>query len=218
MFRDYDDYRRRYGRSQPVTEIPGRSPQQNNAAEWRAVAEKWHNAARQQQAEVQRLEKELAAAQRQLAAVRDEMASAPTAPPQPASDEWREKYLRLAADLENSKRRLEQRYAAEAQQNQEKLLRDMLPLADNLDRALAHPENQDAAGLALIRKGFLAALAEHGVLPIAAAGRPFNPELHEAVGVIPGTQTTSGHVLAVEQSGYTYQGKLLRPARVLVAE
>ncbi|MCB8984662.1 MAG: nucleotide exchange factor GrpE [Ardenticatenaceae bacterium] len=222
MFRDYDDYRRRYGRSRPVTEIPGRSAQQNSAAEWRETAEKWYNAAKQQQTEVKRLENELAAAQRQLAAYQEELTNAQTktasAPPDKAGEDWHEKYLRQAAEFENSKKRLEQRYATEAQQNQEKLLRDMLPLADNLDRALSHQEGPDDAGLALIRKAFLATLADYGVKPIVAEGRPFDPELHEAVGVLPAPRTASGTVIAVEQTGYTYQDKLLRPARVLVAE
>ena len=222
MFRNYDDYRRRYGRSQPVTEIPGRSQHQIDAAEWREAAEKWYNTAKQQQADLKQLENELATAKRQLAAQQQELESysrtRPAEPPDQDGDEWREKYLRLAAEVENSKKRVEQRYALEAQQNQEKLLRDMLPLADNLDRALAHEGDRDSTGLALIRKAFLATLGEHGVQPIIAEGRPFDPELHDAVGTVPYPQADSGTVVAVQEPGYTFQGKLLRPARVLVAE
>lgn len=242
MFGDYDEYRRRYGRSQPqpITEIPprpttkggmngdyGRLRQelaqwQSSAAEWREAAETWYTTAKQQQADLKRLENQLAAVNRQLAALNKQAATLaqPPVAARPSADnaeEWREKYARLAADYENSKKRLEQRYTLEAQQNQTKLLRDMLPLADNLDRALAHQDGQDDAGLALIRKSFLATLAEYGVQPIVAEGRPFDPQLHEAVGVVT-NPAAAGMVAAVEETGYTYQDKLLRPARVLVAE
>ena len=246
LFRDYDDYRRRYGRSQPqaVTEIPVRSPHPNDlrsengrlrqeltqiqatAAEWRETAENWYATAKQQQADLKRLEKELAAANRQLAALQQQFNGARQRMPETAvtpptavndGDDWREKYIRLAAELENNKKRLEQRYTLETQQNQEKLLRAMLPLADNLERALTHQASVDAAGLALIRRAFLATLAEFDVTPLEVKGRPFDPELHEAVGLLPHPQAESGTVIAVEETGYTYQGKLLRPARVLVA-
>ncbi len=244
MFRDYDEYRRRYGRSQPqfITDIPSRTPDgrtpdgrgeygrmrqeiaqaQADAAEWRETAEKWYNTAKQQQSDLKRLENELAAANRQLAARQQMVNNTPVQPTQrptrPSDDAaWQEKYLRLAAEQENQKKRLEQRYTRETQQNQEKLLRDMLPLADNLERALNHQETQDETGLALIRKAFLATLAEYGVQPLAAEGRPFDPERHEATGVVNTPEAASGTVLAVEQTGYTYHDKLLRPARVLVA-
>ena len=238
MFRDFDDYRRRYGRSQPITDIPGRTANghdprgeygrlrqemaqmQADAAEWRETAEKWYTIAKQQQADLKRLEKELAAAHRQLAArPQDWEASRPRPATPSATDDaaaWREKYMRLAAELENSKKRLEQRYALDAQQSQENQLRAMLPLADNLERALSHQEARDDAGLALIHKAFLTTLAEYGVQPIAALGRPFDPQQHEAVGVVP-NPAAANTVVAVEETGYTYQDRLLRPARVLVA-
>lgn len=239
MFRDFDDYRRRYGRSQPITDIPGRTTNgadprgeygrlrqefaqmQADAAEWRETAEKWYTIAKQQQADLKRLEKELVAVNRQLAARPQESVSSRPRPADPSATDdteaWREKYMRLAAELENSKKRLEQRYALDAQQSQEKLLRSMLPLADNLERALSHQEARDDAGLALIYKAFMTTLAEYGVQPIAALGRPFDPQQHEAVGVVPNREATANTVIAVEETGYTYQDRLLRPARVLVA-
>jgi molecular chaperone GrpE len=251
MFRDYDSYGRRNGRSPYITNIPGQARQQTpdpaseimrlrqqleqaqaKAAEWEQAARQYHALAKQQQAEVNgaakklaHLEQKLAAAQKETTRQAVEIAKKQAKPvnaPQTANttdqtNEWQEKYLRLYADFENGKKRLEQRYALESQQNQEKLLRDMLPLADNLERAMQH-ESTDQAGLAMIYKGFLAALAKYGVEPMVAAERPFNPELHEAVNVISHPTTPSGTVASVLENGYTYQGNLLRPAKVLVAQ
>lgn len=237
MFDNYN-YRRRDGRYPPITEIPGptraggvgeverlrqRAQQaEADAAEWRETAERLYATAQQQQAALKKLESEMAAANRQLAHLEKRLIAQPQAPaPAPAegTDAWREKYLRLYADFENGKKRAEQRYALEAQQAQEKLLRDMLPLADNLERALSHTaETEQRDGLEQIRRAFLTVLAGYGVEALRPAGEPFNPELHDAVGAIPNSDAISGTVLTVEETGYTYQDKLLRPARVLIAE
>jgi molecular chaperone GrpE len=136
--------------------------------------------------------------------------------------EWQDKYTRLYAELENSKRRLARLYANQAEQDKEHLLRDMLPLADNLERALANASGVEAAGelrqgVALTLKAFVDALAKHGVRPIQAQGQPFDPELHEAAGAVLRPALPPGTVIRVEQEGYTVGDKLLRPARVLVA-
>jgi molecular chaperone GrpE len=138
-----------------------------------------------------------------------------------AAEEWREKYLRLAADLENNKRRAERQYRHRAQQSQERLLRDLLPLADNLERALGHASPAATqtglySGVELTLRDFLAILARHGVERIEALGEPFDPELHEAVGAAPHPTLPPGTVMHVELPGYTYQDRLLRPARVMV--
>lgn len=136
--------------------------------------------------------------------------------------EWQDKYTRLYAELENSKKRLARLYANQAEQDKEHLLRDMLPLADNLERALANASGVEAAGelrqgVALTLKAFVDALAKHGVRPIQAQGQPFDPELHEAAGAVRHPALPPGTVVRVEQKGYTVGDKLLRPARVLVA-
>lgn len=137
------------------------------------------------------------------------------------ADAWRDKYLRLAADLENTKRRLERQYQHRAQQSQERLVKDLLPLADNLERALAHATSAATqtglySGVELTLRDFLAALARHGVERIEALGEPFDPELHEAIGAAPHPTLSPGTVMHVELPGYTYHDRLLRPARVMV--
>lgn len=135
--------------------------------------------------------------------------------------EWQDKYIRLYAELENSKKRLARLYANQAEQEKEQLLRDMLPVADNLERALANASGGEAEvglrqGVVLTLKVFADALAKHGVRPIQAQGQPFNPELHEAIGAVPNSMLPPGTVVRVERKGYTIGDRLLRPARVLV--
>ncbi len=259
MFRDYDPYQRRNGRS-PYTNIPEPTRQQpihpvheinrlrqqleqatTETAEWQQAAKKYYAIAQQQQTELAQLEQRLASLQKEVSQkpmMRAEKIAPQDAEPETKKSaepfdklrtssaksvdkeengEWQEKYLRLYAEFENSKKRLEQRYALESQQNQEKLLRDMLPLADNLERAFAHTES-DPDGLRLIQKAFLDALAKYGVEMMDVMERPFNPEHHEAIGTIPHPSAESGTVVTVLENGYTYKGGLLRPAKVLVAQ
>lgn len=253
MFRDYDPYRRRNGRSPQITNIPGPTRQQTvdpvteinrlrqqleqattETAEWRQAAEKYHAIAKRQQAEAKLTEQKLAQLEQKLITLENVQktkteieksassfdklrTSSVQSAEKEENNEWQEKYTRLYADFENSKKRLEQRYALESQQNQEKLLRDMLPLADNLERAIAHAET-DPDGLILIQKAFLDALAKYGVEKVDAAERPFDPELHEAIGTLSRPDAESGTVITVTENGYTYKGGLLRPAKVLVAQ
>jgi molecular chaperone GrpE len=212
-------------------------------AEWQQAAKKYYAIAQQQQAELTKMEQQLVSLQKEMSrkpvlsrvevdaetqrekedlsqkveiATKKSAESAKSADKQ-EENEWQEKYTRLYAEFENSKKRLEQRSALETQQNQEKLLRDMLPLADNLERAIAHTET-DPDGLRLIQKAFLDALAKYGVEMMDVKERPFNPEHHEAIGTVPHPTAESGTVVAVTENGYTYKGSLLRPAKVLVAQ
>lgn len=138
-----------------------------------------------------------------------------------ASEEWKDRYLRLAADLENRKTALERAYALRAQHAWEALLRDLLPLADNLERALhnvppAERETSLYSGVELTLRDFLKALAQHGVEQMDVLGEPFDPERHEAVAVVPHPTMPPETVVRVDLPGYLLDGRLLRPARVLV--
>ena len=136
--------------------------------------------------------------------------------------DWQEQYARLQADLENTKKRLEKRYAQRHEDLRSRMILDLLPLADHLEAALSHSgEGQDLEalrqGVELTLKSFLDTLSKYGVQVIDPKGEEFNPELHEAVGVIDDPDTPSGHVAKVLQRGYTLDGRVIRPARVLVA-
>lgn len=136
---------------------------------------------------------------------------------------WQEQFARLQADLENTKKRIEKRHAQRSDDLRVQMLQDFLPLADHLEAALAHSvegESNDSLrqGVELTLKAFLDTLSKYGVQVIDPVGEEFNPELHEAVGVINAPGTPSGHVAKVMQRGYTVDDRVIRPARVLVAQ
>ncbi len=151
--------------------------------------------------------------------IEDEAVQQPA--PAGAAEEWKERYLRLAADLENRKTAIERTHAHRARQAWEALLRDLLPLADNLERALrnvppAERETGFYSGVELTLRDFLKVLAQLGVERIEALGEPFDPEVHEAVAAVPHPTLPAETVMRVDLPGYLLDGRLLRPARVLV--
>ncbi len=152
----------------------------------------------------------------QLASVSDELAEAQT-----EAAAYRDKYLRLAAEFESGKKRAEQRFALEAAEAQERLLLDLLPVADNLERALAHEAEQadpDALrkGVELTLRAFGDTMRRWGVRTIRPQGEPFDPAWHEAIALTPDEILPSGSVAHVEQTGYAVGDRLLRPAKVVV--
>lgn len=146
-----------------------------------------------------------------------------------AENEWQERYLRLQAETENYRRRLEQRSAAEVTQQRNQILEDMLALADHLEMALQHMDRPtDGAestavatnfrqNLEATQRAFLETLKKYGVQPMASMGEPFDPQLHEALGRISHAEIPEDHVAAVVRTGYLVDDQLLRPARVMVS-
>lgn len=138
-----------------------------------------------------------------------------------SAEEWQDRYLRLAAELDNSRKAYERAYAHRAQQERERFIRDLLPLADNLERALEHaiPSERETSlygGIELTLRDLWRTLEKYGVERIEALGEPFDPDLHEAVAVVPHPTLAPGTVMRVEQPGYLLDGRLLRPALVMV--
>ncbi len=134
---------------------------------------------------------------------------------------WKDNYLRLYADLDNTKRRLKQQSLFEVEQEKKKLLNDFLPVIDNLERALKHatgdPVEQGLRhGVELTYKMLLNAFAQNGVTPINAWHQPFDPEIHEALGFVKQDKLPPGTVAHVEETGYMLDGRLLRSAKVLI--
>ena len=128
--------------------------------------------------------------------------------------------LRARADFQNYKRRVERDRDGEVRGAIAKAIRELLPVLDNLDRALNTLESEAppgwCKGLELVRQQFHDVLSRQGVARIESSGQPFDPSLHEAVMTAwdPGKQ--EGVVLSVLEEGYMIEGKLLRPARVSV--
>jgi molecular chaperone GrpE len=140
-------------------------------------------------------------------------------------DEWKDRALRVAADMENLKRR------AETQQNDarafaiQRFAKDLLGVADNLERALmAAPKDADGpaaglvTGLELTQKALLQAFETNGLKRVAPeAGEAFNPHLHQAMMEQPSDTVPGGTVIQTMQSGFELFGRTVRPAMVVVA-
>jgi molecular chaperone GrpE len=136
--------------------------------------------------------------------------------------ESHERALRTTADLENYRRRA-QREKEEVQKfGTERLIKDFLPVVDNLDRALqAARSSADfdslRTGVDMTRKLFESALGRHGVKPFSAVGKPFDPHVHEAMQHVETAEVPAGHVAYEAQRGYMLHDRLMRPALVAVA-
>jgi molecular chaperone GrpE len=129
--------------------------------------------------------------------------------------------LRLAADFENYKKRAAREREEYVALANERLLKELLPILDDLERALnaaeQHQEAQLEEGVALTHRALASLLARNGVQEIDAAGK-FDPHVHEALLQQPAEDKESGDVVDVIQKGYTLGGRVVRPARVIVAE
>jgi molecular chaperone GrpE len=132
--------------------------------------------------------------------------------------EEHERRLRAAADLENYKKRAQRERDDVQRFGVEKLAKDLLPVIDNLDRALSAAAADDplASGVRLVRASFEQALARHGVKGFSALGKPFDPALHEALMQVP-SEEAPGTVVLEHARGFLLHERLLRPAMVGVA-
>jgi molecular chaperone GrpE len=136
-------------------------------------------------------------------------------------DEYLELAQRVQADFENYRKRAlrdQERLVAHAH---ERLVRELLPILDDLERALEAGEQHEEAklvdGVRLVEKALRGALRKEGVVEIETDG-PFDPHVHEALLTQPGTDAEPGSVLEVVQRGYRVGERVVRPARVIVAE
>ena len=143
---------------------------------------------------------------------------APAEEPAPAADDA---YLRLAADFDNYRKRVAREHADLSTRANERLLNELLPVLDDLERALdaaaEHEGEKLEEGVKLVHRSFVSLLERHGLTEIDTAGR-FDPHVHEALLTQPGEGAEEGSVLQVLQKGYKLGERVLRPARVIVAE
>jgi molecular chaperone GrpE len=133
-----------------------------------------------------------------------------------------DRFLRVAAEMENLRKRQERERAELLQFANENLIKELLPVVDNLELALEHGRQQEAPaplleGLELVQQGFLKALARFGVTPINSVGQVFDPAFHNAVMQEEAPEVGDSTVLKEMQKGYLLQNRLLRPAMVVVA-
>lgn len=131
----------------------------------------------------------------------------------------KDQLLRLGADFENLRKRAA-READEARKfGVERFARDVLPVVDNLERALQHAKGGDPVvdGVKMVAKQFVDILGQFGIKAIDAQGKPFDPEKHEALSQIPAPGVAAGTVVAEMQRGYMIHDRLLRAAQVAIA-
>ncbi|MCU0786140.1 MAG: nucleotide exchange factor GrpE [Verrucomicrobia bacterium] len=141
-----------------------------------------------------------------------------------ADDFW-DRLLRATADFENFKKRAARERQDAVKYASEALIQKLISVLDNFDMAQAAAQSGPAqgtqslqAGIAMIQQQFKSVLAEAGVEEVDATGKPFNPNLHEAVSQQETADIPEGHVIQQLRKGYKLRERLLRPATVIVAK
>lgn len=141
-----------------------------------------------------------------------------------AFESAKEQSLRSQAEAQNARRRAEQDVEKAHKFGLEKIVNDLLPVVDNLERALSTIDTTNEAftaiaeGIQLTHKSFIDSLARHQVVVVNPQGEPFDPNLHQAVSAVPNPDVEPNTVINVFQKGYTLHGRLVRPAMVVVAK
>lgn len=134
-----------------------------------------------------------------------------------------DRYLRAVADLENFRRRTTREKEELRQFAAARVLEDLMPVMDNLALALKAARQPGAelgalvGGVDMVLTQLKTALANHGLKEIDPAGQNFDANFHEAVSTLPSPEVPEGHVLTVVRTGYSLNGRLLRPATVVVS-
>ena len=133
--------------------------------------------------------------------------------------EIKDRWLRAQADLENFKRRAAREKQDALRFGSESLLKDLLPVIDNLHRALEHAESSDpiATGVQLVLRGFDEVFERHGAKVVPARGAPFDPNFHEAISHVE-SEHPPNTVIDEHRRGYVLHERLLRPALVTVGK
>jgi molecular chaperone GrpE len=136
----------------------------------------------------------------------------------------REDMLRAQADAQNVMRRAEQDVEKARKFALERFCGELLPVVDNLERALESTvvDSEDikpiAEGVELTLKSFFDALKKFSIEPVNPEGEPFDPQLHQAMSMVENGEVEPNTVIAVMQKGYTLNGRLVRPAMVMVSK
>jgi len=153
------------------------------------------------------------ALERELASLKEEKASLD------------DRYVRLQADFDNHRKRTLREKQEALSYGHENVVKDLLPVVDNLERAIEHASASSGAdfegmlqGVELVRRELLAVLAKHGVSSIEAEGEVFDPNLHEALAQMEDEKVPAGRIGRMLQKGYRLRDRLLRPARVMVSK
>ncbi|MCZ4251587.1 nucleotide exchange factor GrpE [Pseudoalteromonas shioyasakiensis] len=139
-------------------------------------------------------------------------------------NDQKDSVVRAAADVENMRRRAAQDVEKAHKFALEKFANELLPVIDNLERAIEFSDKENEQlkpvleGIEMTVKSFNDAVSKFGVEIVNPQGEQFNPEFHQAMSIQPSNDVAPNTVLAVMQKGYTLNGRLLRPAMVMVSK
>jgi molecular chaperone GrpE len=134
-----------------------------------------------------------------------------------------DRYLRQVAELENFKKRINREREEAIRFANEALVKDLLPIVDNLERAVTHSKDGGngkplVEGIEMVLRGLFDVLAKHGVIQVSAVGQPFDPEKHEAMAQVEVETHKPNTIVEEYHKGYMLRDRLLRPALVSVAK
>lgn len=137
--------------------------------------------------------------------------------------ESHDKMLRMAAELENFKKRMLREKETSLKYAEENILRELLPTVDNLERAIEQARNIDDVsalleGVEMTHQGLLSTLERFGLTPIDGVGEPFDPNFHEALAMEASKEIPENSIMQEYQKGYLYKDRLLRAAKVVVSK
>ncbi len=140
-----------------------------------------------------------------------------------ASDKNHDLYLRSQAEIDNLKKRYQKEQQGLIKFANESLIKQLLPVADNLEKAIAHSQNETSIealmeGVDLTLKGLMDVLQKAGVETVEAVGEPFDPNFHEAVSEMVDDRVEPGTVIKDLQKGYILNERLIRPSMVIVSK
>ncbi|PLX92722.1 MAG: nucleotide exchange factor GrpE [Desulfuromonas sp.] len=139
-------------------------------------------------------------------------------------EQQKDLYLRTRAETDNFRRRMQREKEELSKFANESILREILPVIDNLERAVSHARENDADssslldGVEMTLSQFQKVLEKFNVTPVEAHGKPFDPACHEAMGQMESAECAPNTVVQVLQSGYMLNDRLLRPALVMVSK
>ncbi len=150
-------------------------------------------------------QEEIPALSRELEAVRGER------------DEYLDNMRRMKAELENSRARLEREHARSVELASERLVKELLPILDNLERAL-EADGDIREGVEATRDQLVDILTREGLNPISSEGQSFDPAVHEALMSKPSNEHEEDTVIQTLERGYVLNGKPIRPAKVVVSK
>lgn len=134
----------------------------------------------------------------------------------------KDRSLRLQAEMENLRARTSREISENARYAALPLMRDLLPVVDNIERAIEAAEKQGdseslLAGFKLVHQQLLNVLAQHNCVRIEAQGQPFDPQFHAAILQQPSDEVPAQHVLLVAQAGYRLHDRVVRPSQVIIS-